>query len=62
MSAPIRPGGRVFAMNDLIQEYEDLRRLAHELDVQTETVDRRLTEIEDQLPETYTYPGDPSPS
>ena len=43
----------------LIAEYEHLRRLAHELDVQAETVDRRLIEIEKLLPDHYTFPGDP---
>ena len=43
----------------LIAEYERLRRRAHELDVETETVDRRLTEIEKELPDRYTFPGDP---
>ena len=42
----------------LIQEYERLRRKAHELQVQTETVDARLVEIERQLPDHYQYPGD----
>jgi hypothetical protein len=43
----------------LIAEYEDLRRKAHELDVQVESVDRRLVEIERQLPDWDTFPGDP---
>jgi len=43
----------------LIAEYERLRRRAHELDVETQTVDRRLTEIEKELPDRYTFPGDP---
>ena len=43
----------------LIAEYERMRRLAHELDVQAECVDRRLIEIERQLPDWYTFPGDP---
>ena len=42
----------------LIQEYEKLRRKARELDVQVECVDRRLLEIERQLPDWYTFPGD----
>jgi hypothetical protein len=46
-------------MEDLIAEYERLRRLAHELDVQSETVDARLVEIEKQLPDRYRFPGDP---
>ena len=52
-------GGRRFTMKDLIVEYERLRRLAHELDVQVNTVDARLIEIERQLPDSYHYPGDP---
>ncbi len=44
---------------NLIAEYERLRRRAHELDVETETVDRRLIEIEKELPDHYTFPGDP---
>ena len=44
----------------LIAEYEKLRRLAHELDVQSNTVDARLVEIEGQLPDNYEFSGDPS--
>jgi len=43
----------------LIAEYERLRRKAHELDVQSNTVDARLVEIEKQLPDHYRFPGDP---
>lgn len=43
----------------LIAEYEWLRRKAHELHVQAEYVDRRLVEIERQLPDEYVFPGDP---
>jgi hypothetical protein len=43
---------------NLIEEYERLRRLAHELDVQAETVDQRLIELERLLPDRYCYPGD----
>lgn len=46
-------------MEDLIAEYEGLRKLAHELQVQANTVDARLVEIERQLPDHYNYPGDP---
>lgn len=42
----------------LIAEYQRLRRLAHELDVQAATVDQRLTEIERQLPDDYPDPND----
>ncbi len=42
----------------LIREYERLRKIAHELDVQAETVDRRLIELEQLLPDRYCYPGD----
>jgi len=44
---------------NLIAEYEKLRRKAHELDVQSNTVDARLVEIEKQLPDHYRFPGDP---
>ena len=46
-------------MEDQIAEYERLLRLAHELQVQANTVDARLIEIERQLPDHYNYPGDP---
>ena len=42
----------------LIREYERLRKLAHELDVQSTMVDRRLIELEFLLPDRYQYPGD----
>jgi hypothetical protein len=42
----------------LIREYERLRKLAHELDVQSDTVDQRLVEIERLLPDRYSFPGD----
>jgi len=47
-------------MNNLIARYEQLRKLAHELDVQANWVDEQLIEIEHQLPDDYRYPGDPS--
>lgn len=64
VSVPAPPrsaGGRRVIMDEetLIQEYERLRHSAHELDVQAEAVDRRLVEIEGQLPDWYTFPGDP---
>jgi hypothetical protein len=37
----------------LIREYERLRKLAHELDVQSTMVDRRLVELELPLPDRY---------
>jgi len=43
----------------LIQEYEELRRKAHELNVQANTVDQRLVELERVLPKRYVFPGDP---
>ena len=43
----------------LIAEYERLRRLLRDLDAQANTVDGRLVEIEGQLPDSYTFPGDP---
>ena len=46
-------------MQDLIAEYERLRRRADELQTQADTVDTRLIEIERQLPDDYNYPGDP---
>jgi len=46
----------------LIREYERLRKLSHELDVQSNTVDQRLVEIERLLPDRYSYPGDVFPS
>ncbi len=45
----------------LIREYERLRRLAHELDVQSNTIDQRLVEIERLLPDRHLYPGDVFP-
>lgn len=42
----------------LIAEYERLRKLSHELDVQANIVDQRLNEIERLLPDQYTFPGD----
>jgi len=45
----------------LIREYERLRKLAHELDVQSNTVDQRLVEIERLLPDRYSYPEDVFP-
>ena len=45
----------------LIREYERLRKLAHELDVQSTMVDRRLIELEFLLPDRYQYPGDIGP-
>jgi hypothetical protein len=60
-----RGSGRwqAFAINEeeLIAEYEELRRLAHELDEQSETIEERPIEIEEQLPDEYTYPGDNIP-
>jgi hypothetical protein len=44
---------------ELVREYERLRKLAHELDVQANAVDARLVEIEGQLPDRYRFPGDP---
>jgi len=47
-------------MNDenLIIEYETLRRRECELIEQINAVDARLIEIEGQLPDEYTFPGD----
>ena len=41
----------------LIAEYERLRKLMHELDVQAASVDERLVQIERELPNDY--PDDP---
>lgn len=38
----------------MIAEYERLRKLLHELDVQAASVDSRLIEIERELPKNYT--------
>ena len=43
----------------LIAKYERLRRLERELIGQINAVDAQLIEIESQLPDEYTYPGDP---
>lgn len=45
----------------LIREYERLRKLSHELDVQANSVDQRLIEIERLLPDRYKFPGDVFP-
>ncbi|HLA85751.1 MAG TPA: hypothetical protein VJL29_13250 [Thermoguttaceae bacterium] len=42
----------------LIAEYERLRRRLHELNVQVEHIDRRLVQIERQLPDRYVFPDD----
>lgn len=42
-----------------IAEYERLRKFLRDLDAKANTVDARLVEIEDELPDHYTYPGDP---
>lgn len=44
----------------LIAEYERLRQREGELVEELNTVDVRLIEIEEQLPDFYSYPGDPS--
>ncbi len=44
----------------LIGEYEWLRRMACHLDMQTEHIDRQLIELENLLPDDYTFPGDPT--
>jgi hypothetical protein len=43
----------------LIAEYESLRKLAHELDVQANTVELRLVALENLLPDDYICPDDP---
>ena len=47
-------------MRTLIAEYEKLRRRERELIEEINAVDARLIEIEDQLPDDYKYPGDPT--
>jgi hypothetical protein len=47
-------------MKVLITEYEQLRRRERELIEEINAVDVRLIEIEDQLPDDYKYPGDPT--
>ena len=42
----------------LTAEYERLRKLLHELDVQAATVDGRLVEIERESPDDYVHPDD----
>jgi len=44
----------------LIAEYERLRREADELDQRSEQIDGRLVELERLLPDSYSYPGDPT--
>lgn len=44
-----------------IREYEWLRRLAHDLAVQSATVERRLVELEFLLPDRYQYRSDVLP-
>ena len=43
----------------LIAEYERLRKLMHALDVQAESVDGQLVQIERGLPDSYVHPHDP---
>lgn len=42
----------------MMAEYQRLRRIAHELDVQSATVHQRLADIERQLPDDYVGPVD----
>jgi len=39
--------------NRLIADYEWLRRMMRHLDMQTDMVDRQLTELENMLPDDY---------
>jgi hypothetical protein len=43
----------------LIGDYEWLRRMMRLLDMQTEQVDRQISELEKLLPDDYSFPGDP---
>ncbi len=45
--------------NRLIVEYEQLRWLLGVLDSQANIIDARLIKIEQQLPDSYVFPGDP---
>ena len=45
----------------LIADYEWLRRMMRHLDMQTELVDRQLTELENLLPSDYRHPEDRTP-
>jgi hypothetical protein len=42
----------------LTAEHDRLRELPHELDVQAETVDGRLVQIERELPDDSVHPDD----
>ena len=43
----------------MIADYEWLRRMMNHLEMQTERIDRQLIELENRLPDDYTFPGDP---
>ncbi len=45
--------------DSMIAEYEWLRRMMNHLEMQTERIDRQLIELENRLPDDYTFPGDP---
>lgn len=44
----------------LIADYQWLRRMMRHLEMQTERIDQKLTELEELLPEDYVHPNDPS--
>jgi hypothetical protein len=51
--------GNMSSENRLIVEYEQLRWLLEVLDSQVNVIDARLIEIENELPDSYVFPGDP---
>ena len=54
---------RLIADRDrLIGQYEWMRRMMQHLDMQTEHIDRQLIELENLLPDDYTFPDDPTES
>lgn len=46
-------------LKQLIAEYERLRERSLRLFQEWEGIDQRMQEIESELPDSYTYPGDP---
>jgi hypothetical protein len=47
--------------SEIIREYEQLRKHAQELKVQSALVKRQMAELELFLPDQYSYPGDMLP-
>jgi hypothetical protein len=50
------------AQKKLIERYERCRRLQKQLSDLLSEIEAELVELEEQLPDEYTYPGDPPPS